>query len=51
MSQTPPYIDCEAIMQDIIQRYEVYGEKGEVAKIEAAYDYAQKAHAGVLRKS
>jgi len=51
MSQIPPHIDCEAIIQDIIQRYEVYGERREVAKILAAYEYAQKAHTGVFRKS
>jgi len=51
MSQTPPHIDCEVMIQDIIRRYEAYGERGEVAKIQAAYDYAQKAHTGVFRKS
>ena len=51
MSQIPPHIHCEAIIQDIIQQYEVYGERGEVAIIQAAYDYAQKAHTGIFRKS
>ncbi len=51
MSQTPPHIDCEVIIQDIIRRYEAYGERGEAVKIQAAHDYAQKAHTGIFRKS
>lgn len=51
MPQTPQHIDHRAMMQDIISQYEKYGERGEVERIQAAYEYAQKAHAGVLRKS
>lgn len=51
MPQTPVHIDNEVMIKDILQRYETYGEGGEAAKIQAAYDYAQKAHAGIFRKS
>jgi GTP pyrophosphokinase len=38
-------------MQDIVKQYQSYGEEGEVVTIQSAYDYAKKAHTGVLRKS
>jgi hypothetical protein len=38
-------------MQDIVRHYEVYGDKREVVEIWAAYEYAEKTHEGVLRKS
>lgn len=51
MPHTLPHIDHRTMMHDIIRSYEQYGEKDDIKKIEEAYEYAGKAHAGVLRKS
>ncbi|MFA6080611.1 MAG: RelA/SpoT family protein [Candidatus Gracilibacteria bacterium] len=50
-SSTASHTDLDAILRDIIHRYEMYGEEGKVDQILAAYEYAQKAHTGILRKS
>jgi len=43
-------VDTDAIIQDIIQRYEQYG-KEESVLIQRAYEYARKAHEKHFRKS
>ena len=43
-------VDTDAIIQDIIQRYEQYG-KEESGIIQRAYEYARKAHEKNTRKS
>lgn len=43
-------IDTDAIIRDIIQRYEQYGHEGSEV-IQRAYEYARKAHEKHTRKS
>lgn len=43
-------LDTDAIIQDIIQRYEQYGHEGSEV-IQRAYEYARKAHEKHTRKS
>lgn len=51
MPQTQVPIDCDTIMRDVLVRYQSYGDKNEIERIQSAYDFAKKAHIGVLRKS
>lgn len=43
-------VDTDAIVHDVIQRYEVYGNEGSEV-IQRAYEYARKAHEKHTRKS
>ena len=43
--------DTLKMLQDIIQQYEKYGDKNETPRIQSAYEFAQKAHQGIARKS
>ncbi len=51
MPHTIQHIDAQATMDDILSRYEKYGDITALPQIQSAYEYAGKAHAGVLRKS
>lgn len=51
MPLSAQYIDVSESMRDILQKYESYGAREEVKRIQSAYEYAKKSHQGVLRKS
>jgi GTP pyrophosphokinase len=41
----------EEILREIIQGYMAHGDTSEISRIQAAYEYAESAHKGILRKS
>lgn len=51
MPHTTQHIDAQATMKDILSRYEKYGDITALPQIQSAYEYAKKAHEGILRKS
>ncbi len=51
MPHTFQHNDYRVIMQEMLHRYRAYGDEQGVIKIQEAFDYAQKAHTGITRKS
>ncbi len=51
MTPATSHIDIDALMSEILRQYAGYGVGSEVQKMQDAYEFAKKAHAGVLRKS
>jgi GTP pyrophosphokinase len=51
MPHATQHIDAKTMMEDILGRYEKYGDVAALPQIRSAYEYAKKAHEGILRKS
>lgn len=51
MTPATSHIDTDALMSEILRQYESYGVASDAPKINNAYEFAKKAHTGVLRKS